>query len=77
MHCKFVYVLFSGPAHLLPAGGFTVLRLAHIPNTPASQIITDSLVLVADLMYVFGRTSIIAIKCRYVPRGFVLSCKIC
>ena len=34
-------------SRLLPAGGFTILRLAHIPNTPTSQVTTVSLVLVA------------------------------
>ena len=39
------FVEFStrpGPACLLPAGGFTILRLAHVPNTPTSQVTTDS-----------------------------------
>ena len=31
-----------GPAHLLPTDGFTILRLAHIPNTPTSQKTIDN-----------------------------------
>ena len=65
-----------GPARhgpLLPAGGFTILRLVHIPSTPNSQVTIDHQSGDSGwLTYVYGPISIIAIKCHYVPPVFVL-----